>query len=305
MPKTVTADSLTKDGKFFTNNVLEQMNGKTRKKNSRGRKTRSKKQGGAKIPYIGPYYKNPSGKLWDGVYENNYKMVEEAFKEGADVNMENDDGAWFLMVAAEGGNERMVNLFLEKGIDVNITDHYNNTALSTAVRNSRYDVVELLLKNDADINKENNDGDTPLMHAINSGDIDMVQLLLKHPDINIELELAEELEEDDQNQSGIPYLIKDYIVTKNQIKKQKDDVIKELSNYKRPNISSLQTMAYHQAPSALDTHINLNPDTIDRPYGKLGGKRKTRKKNSRGRKTRKKNSGGRKTPNAKRGRKLL
>ena len=35
-----------------------------------------------------------------------------------------------------------------------------------------------------------------------------------------------------------------------------------------------------------------------------GGKRKIRKKNSRGSK-RKKNSGGRKTPNAKRGRKLL
>ena len=156
-------------------------------KKVKNKKIRSKKQGGAKIPYVGPYYKNPSAKLWDGVYENNYKMVEEAFKEGADVNMKNDDGAWFLIVAAEGGNERMVNLFLEKGIDVNITDHYNNTALSTAVRNSRYDVVKLLLKKGADINKENNDGDTPLMHAINSRDIDMVQLLLKHPDIKNEI----------------------------------------------------------------------------------------------------------------------
>ena len=39
-------------------------------------------------------------------------------------------------------------------------------------------------------------------------------------------------------------------------------------------------MAYHQGPSHLDTEININPGTMKRPYGKLGGKRrrKTRRK---------------------------
>ena len=45
MPKTVVADSLTKDGRFFTNHALEEINGKTRKKNSRGRKTPNAKRG--------------------------------------------------------------------------------------------------------------------------------------------------------------------------------------------------------------------------------------------------------------------
>lgn len=258
---------------------------KLNKSKKKFRKTRSKKQGGAKMPYVGPYYENPSAKLWDGVYNNDYKMVESAFKEGADVNIKNDNGAWFLLVASGHGNARMVNLLLEKGIDVNITDDYNNTALSTAVRNAKYDVVELLLEKGADINKKNDDGDTPLIHAINFGDIDMVELLLEHPDINIELDLdtnkelrlAEELTPEDEEQNGIPYLIEDYIVTKNKIKEHKYKNIKQLSNYKRPNISSLKTMAYHQGPSALDTYINLNPGTINRPYGKLGGKRRTRK----------------------------
>ena len=120
---------------------------KNKKSNKIFRKTRSKKQGGTKMPYVAPYSKNPSGKLYNGVYANNYKMVESAFKEGANVNYKNDNGAWFLMVASENGNARMVNLLLEKGIDVNVTDHYNNTALSIAVRNSRYDVVKLLLEN--------------------------------------------------------------------------------------------------------------------------------------------------------------
>jgi hypothetical protein len=160
-----------------------------------------------------------------------------------------------------------------------------------------YDKVENALKNGANVNAKNDDGDTPLMQAINYGDYDMVILLLEYPDINIELDvkrnkelrLAEELEPDEQL-SGIPYAIEDYIETKNQIKKQKDDNIKELSNYKRPNISSLKTMAYYQAPSALDTHINLNPGTINRPYGKLGGKRKTRRRKSRQRKSRQRKS---------------
>ena len=242
------------------------------------------------MPYVGHYYEDPSAKLWDGVYKNNYKKVEEAFKEGADVNMKNDNGVWFLLVASANGNARMVNLLLEKGIDVNITDDYNNTALSTAVRNANYDVVELLLEKGADINKENNNGDTPLIHAIRFEDYDMVQLLLEHPDINIELDLAtnkelrlaEEMTPEDEEQNGIPYLIEDYIDTKNKIKKQKDDNIKELSNYKRPNISSLKTMTYQQSPSALDTYINRNPGTINRPYGKLGGKtRKIKSKRSR------------------------
>lgn len=261
---------------------------KKSKPDKSNRKTRSKR-GGAKKPYVGPYYENPNAKLWDGVYENDYKKVEEAFKEGADVNMKNDNGLWFLMVASESGNARMVNLLLEKGGDVNITDDYNNTALSTAVRNSEYDVVELLLEKGADINKENNDGYTPLMHAIIFEDYDMVQLLLEQPDIDIELDLdrnkelqlAEDLWDDmtpeEQEENGIPYAIEDYIETKNKIKEHKYKNIKELSNYKRPNVSSLKTMAYYGCPSAVDNYINLNPGTIKRPYGKLGGKRRTRK----------------------------
>ena len=36
-------------------------------------KTNSKKQGGAKMPYVGPYYQSPGIKLWDGVFKNDYK----------------------------------------------------------------------------------------------------------------------------------------------------------------------------------------------------------------------------------------
>ena len=232
------------------------------------------------MPYVGHYYEDPSAKLWDGVYKNNYKKIEEAFKEGADVNMKNDNGVWFFIVASGHGNARTVNVLLEKGIDVNITDDYNfnnNTALSIAVINAKYDVVELLIEKGADINKENNKGDTPLIHAIRSEDYKMVQLLLEHPYINIEhyvdtifnqLRVVEEV-------TWIPYLIEKYIETRDQIKKQKDDNIEEIIKSYTTHISSLKTMAYHLSPTALDTYINLNPGTIIRPYVKLGGRRRT------------------------------
>ena len=268
------------------------VNNTKNQKKTRGIKKDSKKQGGAKMPYVGPYY-DPSAKLWDGVFNNNYKKVEEACKEGADVNMKNDNGAWLLLVASNNGNARMVNLLLEKGVDVNITDDVNitgddnNTALSTAVENAEYDVVELLLEKGADINKENKVGDTPLMQSIVFGDYDMVELLLEHPYILVtdkELALAEGMTPEGEEQNGIPYLIEDYIFTKNKIKKQKDDNLEELSNYKRRNIPSLCTLAYQQCRSVLDTHINRNPGTINRPFGKFGklGKNTRRKKRQTG-----------------------
>jgi|SaaInlStandDraft_5_1057022.scaffolds.fasta_scaffold08880_5 ankyrin repeat protein len=164
---------------------------KTRKnaKKTKLRKTRSKKHGGAKMPYVGPYYENPSLKLWDGVSANNYKMVESAFKEGADVNIKNDNGAWFLFVAVENDNIRMVNLLLENGIDVNVTDRYNNTALLTAVKNGRSDIVKLLLEKGADINKANNGGETILMGAINYGEEEVIEILLAYDEEGVRVDV--------------------------------------------------------------------------------------------------------------------
>ena len=159
------------------------------------------------------------------------------------------------------------------------TQEENDKYLFDAIGIYDYDKVENALNNGANVNAQNNDGDTPLMQAIMIEDYDMVQLLLEHPYINIEhyvdtifnqLRLVEEV-------TWIPYLIEKYIETRDQIKKQKDDNIEELSNYTRPNISSLKTMAYHSSPTDVDTIFNLQLLGMNRPYGKLGGKRRTRK----------------------------
>lgn len=107
-----------------------------------------------------------------------------------------------------------------------------DTYLFDAIDIYDYDKVENALNNGANVNARNKDGDTPLIRAIRVRDIDMVYLLLERPDINIELELAtnkelqlaEELEEDRNEQSGIPYAIEDYIVTKKE-KKRKQYIV--------------------------------------------------------------------------------
>jgi ankyrin repeat protein len=116
-------------------------------------------------------------------------MVESAFKEGADVNIKNDNGQWFLFVAVENDNVRMVNLLLENRVDVNVTDDYNNTALLTAVKNGKQDITKLLLEKGADINKANNDGETILMGAINYEEEEVIKILLAYDEGGVRVDL--------------------------------------------------------------------------------------------------------------------
>jgi len=194
-----------------------------------------------------------------------------------------------------------------------------DTYLFDAIGDHDYDKVEDALKKGANVNAEAgyiNDGHaeagyiddddkltiTPLRHAINSGDIDMVELLLNHADIDIkldvkfnrELALAESLTPEDEDQNGIPYMIEDYIVTKIEEKERKEAPINEIKKIQRimakkskNTIPSLSEMAAASLTPAQRQDIHRNSWNINERTGEVGGKRKTRKKNSRGRKTRK------------------
>ena len=122
MPKTVVADSLTKDGRFFTKHVLEQMNGKTRKKNSGGGKTRKKNSRGRKTRSKRQRGENQEEKdnyLFDAIGIYDYDKVENALNNGANVNAKNEDGDTPLIRAIRVRDIDMVYLLLERP-DINI-----------------------------------------------------------------------------------------------------------------------------------------------------------------------------------------
>ena len=224
MPKTVTADSLTKDGRFFTKHVLEQMNGKTRKKNSGGGKTRKK---------------------------NSRGRISKAQKKKE-------------------------------------TSHFH------AIDNHDYAEVENALYNGANVNARNKDGDTPLIRAIELEDIDMVYLLLEHPDIDIELDvdtnkelqLAEELTPEGEEQNGIPYAIEDYIETKKEKKRIQNIVAQTIPKHLERQKDRKELAARLSKKGVGSFGDGRMPLELRHEIGKYlgGGKRKTRKKNSRGRK---------------------
>ena len=184
-----------------------------------------------------------------------------------------------------------------------------DTYLFDAIGIYDYDKVENALNNGANVNALNNDGDTPLICAIKLGDIDMVYLLLDRPDINIkldvkknkELALAENLEEDDQDQSGIPYAIENYIETTKEKKRIQNIVAQTIPKHLERHLERQEDRKNLATVMSKKDVGNVGDGTM--PYelrheiGKYLGGRK--------RKTRKKNSRGRKTPNAKRGRKQL
>ena len=199
------------------------------KSKKRIRKTCSKKQGGAK---------KPNANLWDGIYKNNYKKVEKAFNEGADINNQNNDGNTPIIHAIRSGDYDMVEFLLEMGADINTQNNDGNTPIIHAIDKKDYDMVELLLEMGAGINTRNNDGNTPLIHAINKEDNDIVELLLKMgADVTQkELLLAEGLTEWDEEQNGIPYLLEDEIREgRTNIRRKANDAVISVANDKVKN----------------------------------------------------------------------
>jgi hypothetical protein len=107
-------------------------------------------------------------------------------EKGADVNARASDGATPLHMAAAYSNPNVVDLLISKGADVNAKDNSGRTPLHYAVMNSSLSTVELLLSRKANPNAADNEGRTPLHYAVEREAISIVKYLIKkHANINI------------------------------------------------------------------------------------------------------------------------
>ncbi|XP_062585229.1 uncharacterized protein LOC134246896 [Saccostrea cucullata] len=86
-------------------------------------------------------------------------------KNGADVNVCNEDGVTALMVATEETQnirDKRISALIEHGADVNAQDKFGKTALHRATENFHLNVINILLSNGADVNLTDKEGVCPL-----------------------------------------------------------------------------------------------------------------------------------------------
>ena len=67
---------------------------------------------------------------------------------------------------------------LKNGAQIEVKNDEGKTALLIAVENGEKDVVKMLLDNNADINTVDNRGDSPLICAVEAENEEMVEILL-------------------------------------------------------------------------------------------------------------------------------
>ncbi len=98
--------------------------------------------------------------------------------EGANVNMQGENGNTVLIEAAEYGDIDVVSLLIEKGAKVNIQDKHSDTALMKAVKSGHKDIIKLLISYGADVNIPYLFNGTVLIEAVKRGYADIVKLFI-------------------------------------------------------------------------------------------------------------------------------
>jgi ankyrin repeat protein len=99
---------------------------------------------------------------------------------GADVNVQDNNGATPLHVSAEVGTVEVARVLLEHGANVAARDSKGKTPMHDAVDYGRVEVVRVLLEHGANIGAENNEGKTPLHLAANYWSVEVIRVLLEH-----------------------------------------------------------------------------------------------------------------------------
>jgi Ankyrin repeats (3 copies) len=101
---------------------------------------------------------------------------------GADLDVEDDDGNTVLHVAVKHCDTNVIKLLLDQGVPVDSENNLGYTPLRVAVNCNRKKVIALLLYRNTDIDAPDNRGNTPLHVAASKGIINL--LLVKGAEVN-------------------------------------------------------------------------------------------------------------------------
>jgi ankyrin repeat protein len=131
--------------------------------------------------------KNPKAKtkaspLLQAVMKGDLAAVQDALRDGEDVNGIDRDGRTALFQAIVDGRFAIAKALIQQGANVNARDRSLETPLHFAAREQQVELGQLLLDNGAEINATDSNGNTPLSRAVFSsqGRGEMIKLLLSH-----------------------------------------------------------------------------------------------------------------------------
>ena len=103
------------------------------------------------------------------LYKINFKLVLNSIKNGADVNLQDEDGNTALMWAVSSAYTEAVKALIAANADVNLQNIYGETALMWAASKGDTEIVKVLIAAGADLNLQNNSGSTALIWATRCG----------------------------------------------------------------------------------------------------------------------------------------
>lgn len=106
--------------------------------------------------------------------------IKKAINEGADVNVQDEEGFTPLNRAAKLSYYHLVNYFIQLGADVNIPNNEKITALHYGVEYNNVKIVKLLLANNANLDARDGIKECPLHWAGWTGNYEVAKLLLKN-----------------------------------------------------------------------------------------------------------------------------
>jgi len=105
----------------------------------------------------------PNIDVWTAAAQGNLEAIKQHVSAGTDLDAKEPAGGGTpLIVAALFGQTEAARLLIEKGADVNIQNNDGATALHVAAFFGHPETVKLLLEKDAEVNAKNIRAETPL-----------------------------------------------------------------------------------------------------------------------------------------------
>src|SRR5690606_31374445 len=127
----------------------------------------------------GTVYGIEEKEFWELCKDGSREEINEAIKNGADINKGDQNKVSPLMYAARYNPDPEVIIFLVKnGAYINGKDKNGETALFYALENSNRTILHILLSIGANVNVINDRGQNALFKAINREDEDATRTLL-------------------------------------------------------------------------------------------------------------------------------